>query len=666
VTRFLGFSDKQQLGEASPERLAKAQAGVERARELLNNKEFEESLRPQLEALGHLGFRVDQRVLDAARSVFPQLVFEDSGSQSRGVETDAVIAHALFGVGGTLSQLGLEDAGFAALDQVVACFGESEQPRVRVFVGLSYWRQMDALFRSGSVVEAAIALQRALGYEELVRFKQPKAVLVAVVRLCFELGRLGRVEDELALCDDAVRIYGSSEDPEVRAGIQTVSVDTAFRLGQLGRMEEANATYAELRRRYGTFSTRVFEDAAAIDYLAYVGQDDAERLFRNGDVSRAIEWIKGAFDRLRPLSTPVALRRKIDCLIALARYLQELGDCGSADVVCSRALETFGELPELDRDQRSLGQAIHALLLDVISTNLLRSGSRVAAMERLTRILQNTPTDTDARQKLPSTPRERDLAKQLAELQASDWPIRIRMADNEPATLEEMRGRALSLYRAGGPWFEFGFTDPGVDGRAVGAAMLLQTTGDAYALLSREWTDKQREQLPLPSPAVTEQRISQIGLADWAQGLGHPLPRTHANDLLEPPPVRVGGSAPNLVAAFETAMTHQEILNRVYRSKSAAAALQITELQRFAVDQLDASQRLTAWVGSQDPSSAAVCTPIVLVARALYIVSHEGATPDFRPVETRSLVRETLSTPAAHDWLQKHSVAIPGWIGDAS
>ena len=165
---------------------------------------------------------------------------------------------------------------------------------------------------------------------------------------------------------------------------------------------------------------------------------------------------------------------------------------------------------------------------------------------------------------------------------------------------------------------------------------------------------------------MTEQRISQIGLADWAQGLGHPLPRTHANDLLEPPPVRVGGSAPNLVAAFETAMTHQEILNRVYRSKSAAAALQITELQCFAVDQLDASQRLTAWVGSQDPSSAAVCTPIVLVARALYIVSHEGATPDFRPVETRSLVRETLSTPAAHDWLQKHSVAIPGWIGDAS
>jgi hypothetical protein len=196
--------------------------------------------------------------------------------------------------------------------------------------------------------------------------------------------------------------------------------------------------------------------------------------------------------------------------------------------------------------------------------------------------------------------------------------------------------------------------------------MMLQTTGDAYALLSRECTEQQRKLLPLPSPAVMQQHIDQIGLAQWAQALGHPLPRADANDLLEPAPVRVGSAAPNLAAEFTTALTHQEILNRVYASQKATAALQVTELQRFAVDRLAAAQRLTAWIGSHEPAAKAVCTPIVMVTRALYTVSHEGATPGFRPIETRELLRETLSMPDAQDWLRTHHLAIPDWVRDGA
>ena len=268
------------------------------------------------------------------------------------------------------------------------------------------------------------------------------------------------------------------------------------------------------------------------------------------------------------------------------------------------------------------------------------------------------------RQKTTHILREAELAEQLAELQASEWSIRMRMADNDPATLADMRTRALALYRAAGPWFESWYDDPVGDGRAVGAAMTLQTIGDAFALLSREWTDEQRQLLPLPSPRVMEQGINQIGLPEWAEELGHPLSEIDTNDLLEPAPVKVGGPPPNLLAAFETAMTHYEILDRVYRSKAATAALQITELQRFAIDQLAAAIRLTATVSSQEPNAVAVCTPIVMIARALYIVSHEGATPDFRPIEAGTLLKETLSMPEAQEWLQEHDAAIPEWLQD--
>jgi hypothetical protein len=286
-------------------------------------------------------------------------------------------------------------------------------------------------------------------------------------------------------------------------------------------------------------------------------------------------------------------------------------------------------------------------------------------MERLARILASIPPDPEIQRQTPATLLEGELARQLAEGQASEWLISMQMADNEPATLLKMQTRALALYRVAAPWFEVSFLEgTSIDGRAAGAAMMLQTTADAFALLSREWTDEERKRLPLPSPRVTEQHMNEIGLPQWAQALGHPLPPTDTNELLEPAPVRVAGPDPNLVAALETALTHQEILNRVYRSRQATAALQITELRRFAVDQLAVAQRLTARIRTQEPSAVAVCVPIVTVARALYTVSHEGAAPGFRPIETQSLMREALAMPDAHGWLQTHRVTVPEWLRD--
>ena len=48
----------------------------------------------------------------------------------------------------------------------------------------------------------------------------------------------------------------------------------------------------------------------------------------------------------------------------LRSFFQALGDHGSAHVACIWAFDTFEELRYADRDSRSLGQAIHALLLD--------------------------------------------------------------------------------------------------------------------------------------------------------------------------------------------------------------------------------------------------------------------------------------------------------------
>jgi tetratricopeptide (TPR) repeat protein len=660
-------SDGQESAEGSPEALAEARESLRRAGKLFGSNEIESGLRLFVEVLGRLGFPLDRQVREALVAVVPDLPFTDPGRSLSGERSDRLVAAALFALGEGLSKLGAEDGACAAWNQLAACFGESDDPRVRGVVAYSWMNRARVLQRDKDWPALAVALPSALGYEELRKEKPPEQMLAAFSQLAGELNALGRAEEELEVYDDAVRLYADSEDPEVRVRVQTASVKKAFRLGQLGRMEEANATYAVVSRRYGNVvQVRGVDRAVGSDFAAYTRQAVAEREFQDGKIGDAIELINDVLDDLCRLDSPVALRRRIDCQVLLAQFFQALGDHGSAHVACTRAIDTFEEMRYSDRDPRSIGQAIHALIRDVISTHILGPAKRGGAIERLELILKSLPTDGDFGQKAAITLREGDLAKQLAELQASEWAISMRMADNEPATLREMQRRALALYGAAGPWFEAGFIDPSVDGRAVGAAMMLQTTGDAFALLSREWTDEQRALLPLPSPRVMEQHMTHTGLAEWAEDLGHPLPQTDTSDLLEPAPVRVGGPAPDLLAGFETALTHQQILDRVYTSRAAAAALQITELQRFAIEQLATAQRSTAWAGSQQPSAAAVCVPIVMIARALYTVSHEGATPEFRPIDTKHLLKQTLATPEAQEWLQEHGAAIPDWLVDES
>ena len=257
--------DGQESVEASPEAVAAALASFRRGSELFRSDEFDAALRLFLEVLGRLGFPLDQPIRDAAVSVIPDLRFTETGPVLGGKRSDRMVAGALFALGEGLIELGAEDGGFAAWDQLVACFGESDDRVFRKVVASSWMKRMQVLLRAKDFPAVAVALRSALGYEEFRRQKPPVQMLGAFLELAGELNGLGRVDEELEVYDDAVRLYADSDDPEVRAWVQTADVKKAFRLGQLGRMEEANATYAAVTGRYGTIVEALVERVVAGD-----------------------------------------------------------------------------------------------------------------------------------------------------------------------------------------------------------------------------------------------------------------------------------------------------------------------------------------------------------------------------------------------------------------
>ncbi len=64
------------------------------------------------------------------------------------------------------------------------------------------------------------------------------------------LGRLGRRQDGLAVCDRLTGLFGQSSDPELRARVAWAMVNKGCFLQELGRDREAVAVYEEVHRRF--------------------------------------------------------------------------------------------------------------------------------------------------------------------------------------------------------------------------------------------------------------------------------------------------------------------------------------------------------------------------------------------------------------------------------
>ena len=190
-----------------------------------------------------------------------------SAARLRGA-TDAppevVAARVLFGKAAALwSQNRAEDT-FAAFDELVHRFGESETPALLELVAKALVDKgagLGILNRPEEALTACDEVLRRFSESEAPALLEP--VAKALVNKGAALGTLNRPEEALTACDEVLRRFGESETPALLEPVVKALVNKGAALDTLNRPEEELITYDEVLRRFGESEAPALLEQAA-------------------------------------------------------------------------------------------------------------------------------------------------------------------------------------------------------------------------------------------------------------------------------------------------------------------------------------------------------------------------------------------------------------------
>lgn len=244
---------------------------------------------------------------------------------------DRAQAYALFAEGWALGALGKPDEEIATYDDVIARFGDSDDPELREHVARALLNKGITLgdrgeFREAIEVDDDIIARFGESDERALRERVAKALVNKGVLL----GKLGEPDDEIAVYEDVFARFGESDELSLRELVAKALVYKGIILGGRGGADEEIAVYDDVIARFG--------DSAELSLLEWVDEalfNRACAFARTGRTGAAIDglrrWRERAgrfdcqavaddrdFDSIRADPAFVALLEEMGCAVAPA------------------------------------------------------------------------------------------------------------------------------------------------------------------------------------------------------------------------------------------------------------------------------------------------------------------------------------------------------------
>ena len=277
-----------------------------------------------------------QRVIEIANQAFAS---QGADSSQRSESHGAVVLHmkAL-----ACEQLGDFQAAIAAYDEVVARFGDSEEPDLQWRVAAALGGKGDARMELGDF-QAAIAV-----YDEVVaRFgdsEEPRFrwwVAAALGRKGGARKKLGDFQAAIAVYDEVVARFGDSEEPDLQWRVAAALGGKGDARMELGDFQAAIAAYDEVVARFGDSEEPRLRWRVAV---ALGGKGDARKEL--GDFQAAIAVYDEVVARFGDSEEPDLQWRVAAALGRKGDARMELGDFQAAIAAYDEVVARFGDSEE--------------------------------------------------------------------------------------------------------------------------------------------------------------------------------------------------------------------------------------------------------------------------------------------------------------------------------
>jgi tetratricopeptide (TPR) repeat protein len=259
---------------------------------------------------------------------------------------------------------GSADEALTRLTELVASYGESSDPDVRVLVARALFAKADTLRKAGQLEDALVECERLDA-----RFggrDEPSAIAIRAANglLCkaLTLESLGRPEEKIATYDALLDRYANRSDPEFRARAARALLNKALTLKQLKRDDEVIETYERLESQFDSA-----DEGPAVVNIASTGLlNHAVALNRLGRHEEEIHL----YDRLAnnySQSPDIEVRgRVIRALYNTALTLRQLKRDEEVVAACERLDTQFGAVDQPITSVRRVSKGLvnRALALD--------------------------------------------------------------------------------------------------------------------------------------------------------------------------------------------------------------------------------------------------------------------------------------------------------------
>ena len=250
-----------------------------------------------------------------------------------------LVAKALVDKGAGLGILNRPEEALTACDEVLRRFGESETPALLEPVATALVNKgmtLDTLNRPEEALTAYDEVLRRFGESETPALLE--TVAMALVNKGMALGMLSRPEEALTACDEVLRRFGESETPALLEGVAMALVNKGMALGTLDRSEEALTVCDEVVRRFGESETpalfepvakALFKKGGTLGRLnrpeeALTAYDEVLRRFGESEMSVLLELVAKVL--VYKGMTLGGLNRPEEALTAYDEVLRRFGD----------------------------------------------------------------------------------------------------------------------------------------------------------------------------------------------------------------------------------------------------------------------------------------------------------------------------------------------------
>ena len=201
-----------------------------------------------------------------------------------------------------------------------------------------------------AIVEAP-QLADALGFKEFIgpddeveRFRNSISAAQTLVNRGVRQGQLGQSEVAIAIYDEVIERFGSSDAPELQRGVARALVNKGVRQGQLGQSEAEIATYDGVIERFGGSNAPAIQEQVARALVnkgvrqGQLGQSEAE-----------IATYDEVIERFGSSDAPGLQRGVARALVFKGMTQGQLGQSEAAIATYDGVIERFGDsdAPEL-------------------------------------------------------------------------------------------------------------------------------------------------------------------------------------------------------------------------------------------------------------------------------------------------------------------------------